>query len=118
MNSNRIHKQLPEQPAVAGAASGERGLTERQAAVIFDTLAEQADAAGKMIVQAIMAVGGGDEGAEAAQLLVAAETLLSTIGFLADRGSRLTGGVTLKGADPDAWFMPPSYCKPTEARIA
>lgn len=97
-------------PATVQSHTGaRRSLSERQAAVIFDTIAEQADTVQKLCIEAIMGVGADDDLDRTCRLLVAARELCGQVGFLADTGAKMTGGITLKNADPVEWFMPPVY---------
>lgn len=52
-----------------------------------------------------------DSDAELYSTVWAVETFVSKIGWIADIGSNMTGGILGKGIEAEEWFLSPAYLK-------
>lgn len=82
-------------------------VTIQQAGISFNTIAQLADTARSLCVEAIDSMSSDDE--QASRMAVAARELCSQIGLIADVGAKSLGESPLKGVDPSKWLQPPVY---------
>lgn len=84
-----------------------RTSQERQAAVVFDEVARLAACMERMGIMLVANDGEDDRDVDAYQTAIT--TLSCVVGLLGDMGSKLCGGLVLRGTDPEKWLLPPSY---------
>lgn len=84
-----------------------RATRERQAALIFDEIANLASCVERMGI--LLVANGEEDERDIAAYQTAIKTISAVVGLLGDMGSNLCGGFAQRGVEPEKWLLSPVY---------